>query len=819
MKPFFRLPATAAIAADRTPTRHAARLALLLLLAGSGCATSMLEQRVVEQFTDALDEENEPALRRIASTRFEEKALRSPDALTDLDVLHLPTDELKVVHVEEDGDDRRKVTVKEASGGKYQFVIVKDPLKERWVVDDVMMRQRSKGTRVTKSTTEVMDLLMTLREFLTTWSDGSREEILAMVSPELRKSLTQLPEEWMTALAARIAANYENGMARKPEAQLNVNDAVVKLPAKQGYLLVSMMRQGDDWLIDDIELINRRQEYHPGSIRRQANAIATVTGFLTAYSAQDRDALRQVTDASLFNGALEFAELSLVPLPDASTPPDEFDIRAYSDNLTIMMPSATDMVRIDVQEQADSESLKAADRSFVIREVTLYERGSQRQRNLSSVFTSPTRANLFLSALQKLDVEMLAQISTADFTQAVWKRIRPETIAMLPVPRLPDSSLQLTHSNMQGQRTDLEFQAPDGTLLTCILLNENGSLKIDDVQYSDSAQQVMSLKTQLSLMTPVVEFSAAWLEQDLEVLQVASSNNFNRLVWSNVKTVPNRSDLTLFAMAGPVMETRISLDRATVVTGSPGSASAKTTLVKEHGFWVIDDVELPNVSGQPVALRQSLRDQVTRQMLNGPAATSANAAHGASPGNLTEFRGKSAAIASSPADRRFNDVSGNARKNPAIRSSANDGAVHGVVGAVVDGTRADSGVNHAVYTRDASPGATNAQPFGFPGDANRGVQRAILTRETPAAGVPIQHAADSETGVQVFGPNATEIAMGRDSANDVSEEDVFGTDFSPPARSDELLRRGVTELPPTAAGAEKPRSRISEPADKPIPLF
>ncbi|MCP4509708.1 MAG: hypothetical protein GY826_25310, partial [Fuerstiella sp.] len=61
----------------------------------TGCAQSLLnqslmEQRVIERFAEALNEENEPALRRITSTRFEEKALQSEDVLSDLQVLPLP---------------------------------------------------------------------------------------------------------------------------------------------------------------------------------------------------------------------------------------------------------------------------------------------------------------------------------------------------------------------------------------------------------------------------------------------------------------------------------------------------------------------------------------------------------------------------------------------------------------------------------------------------------------------------------------------------------------------------------------------------------
>ena len=147
---------------------------LTLYLTFCGCAQSLfnhmaMETRVVEQFAEAISEENEPALRRITSTRFEDKALQSDDVLRDLRVMHLPTGKLSVVEVKDLESGRREVIVKEESGGKYQFHLVNDPKKMYWVVDDVVVRQRSKGTQVTKSTTEVMDLLVTLRQFLNVW--------------------------------------------------------------------------------------------------------------------------------------------------------------------------------------------------------------------------------------------------------------------------------------------------------------------------------------------------------------------------------------------------------------------------------------------------------------------------------------------------------------------------------------------------------------------------------------------------------------------------------------------------------------------------
>ncbi|MEZ6063604.1 MAG: hypothetical protein R3C19_24910 [Planctomycetaceae bacterium] len=833
MMPFLQLPASGLHSDQKRSDRdlHRRVSAAFFIAAGilvhSGCATSMLEQNIVEEFSAAIDEDNEAALRRIASTRFEEKAMRSRDALTDLQVVHLPTQDLKVVSVEEESENVRKVTVKEEAGGKYQFIIVRDPEKERWVVDDVMMRQRTKGTRITKSTTEVMDLLLTLREFLDIWSDGSREQILSMVSPELKHSLTDLPAEWMTALASRIAANYEDGMARKPEAQLNVDDAVVKLPAKQGYLLVSMIREDDTWLIDDIELISRREKEHPGSIRRQANAIACVTRFLSAYAAQDREGLQRVTERPLYDGSLQFADLTMVKLPTADSPPEEFDLRAFSDNLTVMMPSALDVVRFDLVEQpgSDPAAPSGSSRPFVVREVVLYERGTQRQRNLSSIFTAPTRATLFLGALQEVDVDVLAQISTTEFSQATWKRIRPDVAGMLPIPALPTSDLQLTNSNMQGQRTDLEFRAADGTILNCLLINENGTLKIDDVQYPDTSGQLLSLKTQLSLMTPLVEFASGWYEQNFDAVRMASSNNFNRLVWSNMQSVPQRSDIDLFALAGPVQSTHVTLDRATVVASRSPNRQITTTLVKEHGFWVVDEIELTDNSGHPIALRGSLREQVAQAMLQGLP-----------PGNLT--------VGSQPSGsgdvvRPLYEVPSEARDKAPVSPAEHRQFVDG-------SARPQRVVSDAVYRRELTPGAPVRQPFGFPKDAGRGIQplnaqplnaqpltSPPLNMSEERALRPLQQSTDAATGIQVFGPNAAEIAARRSSplleldAGDVpgSRLDAGVVDDSrsmlpgPVTPHSMQVGRSPAAQPAGGSVAGKAAARIQEPADQPIPLY
>ena len=341
------------------------RLSIVLMLAGglsvsaTGCASSLLntemlkpsnlkpsimdghgtEQRVVGLFTDAIAENNEAAFRRIVSTRFEQKAMRSPDAFKDLEILNLPKTKLEVVESKELEANRLEAVAKEEKEGtRYQFIIVKDDVKNRWVVDDVMLRQQKKGTRATKSSVEVMDLLLTIREFLKTWESADRSAVLQAVNLELRGPLEKLPEPWMQQMIAQISAECESGMARRPEAQMNESDAVVKMPSKNGFMLLKVARQDDKWLVSDLEIRKRKSDDHPGSVLRQARAMNAVTDFLAAYQEDNQERLQKLTEEKFFRNAISVGDLTMIKLPSPEFAPKDFEIQSFAGQLTVMIP-------------------------------------------------------------------------------------------------------------------------------------------------------------------------------------------------------------------------------------------------------------------------------------------------------------------------------------------------------------------------------------------------------------------------------------------------------------------------------------------------
>ena len=820
-------------------------VALLFVVCHFGCQsmlnTSLMEQRVVEQFVEAVREENEPALRRITSTHFEDKALRSKDVLHDLRVLNLPTDELSVVEVKDINENRREVIVKEESGGKYQFHLVNDPKKNLWVVDDVVVRQRTKGTQVTKSTTEVMDLLMTLREFLDVWETGSRDQILAMTSPDLTESLQQLPDTWMQALTKRIASAYEDGMARKPEANLNVNAAVVKLPAKNGHLMIRLVRSSNEWLVDDVEAHNHRETNHPGSIRRQADAMNMVNGFLTAYASENTGALQQMTTKTFYGSSLEMADLSLVSLPKPEDVPAEFDIRAYENLLTFMLPAGKEIVRLDLEEQVSEipdivrdEIAGLADNGprFLVRDVKLYEKGTERQRSLASVFTAPTRAALFLKALADRDHQILSQVSTVELAKGTWKRATPDILVQLPIPQFYDAGLKLTDSHSIGNRTELEFENGSGMVMSCSLMDQNGLLKIDDVQYPNERGQVTSLKSRLELAVPILEVSNAWVNNDVVQLQKACSSDFNRLVWSHLSGVPKRFANTSIQLRAPIVETRVTQERATVRLADGSGLPVTAKLLMEHGYWVVDELQVTEGAGALVEIRETLQNQIAAKLVSGSYSTLQHTdghkvvmpIQSQQPLDLTEPSGISEENAAQFAKWAHSAETTSASAVGAIQQAA----------AAVPTDEFGGSMEHAIHRQKTSESAALR------------VSPAVMTRQLTEDGVPMPSASSPKSpmipeestgprgnfmlvaphsaapksqsksvpGVQVFGPQAAEIAEALGSAVPTAEPKS-----SPAPRSGGYMYFGPAAEGMNNSGvSDESVTVIRQPADAPISI-
>ncbi len=604
-------------------------LTATIILCSAGCATSLveksaLEDRVISQFVAAVDEENEAAVRRVSSTQFEQKALRSKDVMKDLEIVDLPTGELSIVEVNKPSETQRNVVVEDTKGTRYRFDLVRDDAKKRWAVDDVLVRQKKKWKKTrltaTRPTSEVLDLVFSVREFLDAWEKSDSQQILTQASPALAASIEGVPDAWLEIISKDIGERYDPALARKPEAQLTDSSAVVRIPVRGGSLLVTAIQQNDRWLIDDIEIHQRSESGHPGSIRRQADAVGGLSRFLNAFEAEERPQLKQCATESFYDGTLQFADLSLVRLPSTTVTPDEFNVRAFSGRVTIMVPTARDIVRFDmIDPDLDQQKLVAREgqqRRFLVDHVILYDRSRQNERTLASVFTAPARATLFIKALATQDIPVLRQLSTLELNTAVWTQVSDDQLAECTLPLDQLKNMTLADSSVHGGRTKLSYRTQGGSQVICLMNEESGRLLMDDFHFSGEDHQALSLRTQVSLQIPIVAFKKAWKAQDLDGLQKASSTEFNRLVLSHLKVFPEDVNHLGNRLDTLVRSTRVTDRRATVELGLSARPTAEVHLVHEHDRWAINDVSIPESAEHTVELRRELRSIVANQMLN-----------------------------------------------------------------------------------------------------------------------------------------------------------------------------------------------------------
>src|SRR5690606_16859818 len=120
---------------------------------------------------------------------------RQAESLDDLKILNLPKGKVSVASIEDVSPSEKKVTVEVGETKKQVlYKLTRKPGSRKWLVDDIYLKQRKAGEdkTITKSVTETMDLLLTVREFLDSWETGDREDVLSVTTPELQELLAAL---------------------------------------------------------------------------------------------------------------------------------------------------------------------------------------------------------------------------------------------------------------------------------------------------------------------------------------------------------------------------------------------------------------------------------------------------------------------------------------------------------------------------------------------------------------------------------------------------------------------------------------------------
>ena len=630
----------------------AAALAVAPLLGGCG---HLSEQRVVRRFGEALSEEDLDRLGEATSENFRTAALGHEGALGDLRLLRLPTEGLTVIDVIDVPEDERldravpeklvtaetdrprrqfRYRLVQTGGGGFSFAGLAPGSK--WVVDDVLLKQKRGGVRAVRSVTEQMELFAAVRLFTDAWEGDDAAAKLAVLTPDLRDTLDDLPPARLAELSGWLVGG---GMTRnlRPTAELNGDDAAVEFNGRRGTLRLSLERVDPDtddarWLVDDAAAAKKDGPKIP-SLRKTAVALNSVTRFLDAYAAGDAATLEEVTDRGLYDGSLAGADLSLVPLPTSAALGGDSEFHVESRRADLTLNTADGVVTIAMTPPAEIDgprSTSAAARPFRVREVTLHTPDGQRKR-LSSVFTAHGTFRRFAAALSAGDLAGLRAKSTQDLNETVWDRVDAAGLWGLPVAAAAADDLTVTAELYDGPITEITVAgvggvnaAGDGFAparaprpVTFVLRDEAGSVRVDDV-LTPLPDRPQSLKQTCALVLPARALQTALLEADLGGVRRVSSRDFNDRVWHQLDAFPAPATAAAAGLGGPL---------AKVLPGDPDASTegpAKRLLfgtetdgvmlhlVTQRDRLVVDEVEL--LAGvhpdQRVGLKRVLREQL-----------------------------------------------------------------------------------------------------------------------------------------------------------------------------------------------------------------
>lgn len=607
-----RMPLTAGI-----PVSAGFCLALLCLI--SGCA-HFVESQAIGQFTDALAEKDLQALRSTTSPEFGQRALRATAALDDIEILRLPKGEPTIVSVKDESEHEKLVTV---TVGKLErkvfYRLARADEKSDWQVDDVYLRQRKDGVKVDRSVAEQMDLLLNVREFLSTWDSGNREMALSAVTPEFAEVLQELPPSQLDHLMKATLKGYSEKAKLRPKAQLDSDVAIVTLPRPTGKMILNFKLLDNGWKVSDAAIESRQDKEHIPSLKKTAIAMQTVTRFLKGYREQDHELLTVATHPKFYQNALSVGDLKSVALPTESLINMDYYVKLEGRQADFVIEQPERVVRLSMSRPTDEDG-ETSSVDYRVNEVTLYEqdRGSAslQEKRLSVVFTGQAIFQLFHESLRDGNLDMVRKTSSSNFNERVWNKVSQSDLISMTPPVMKAPATRIVSSEYAGAITKLRVEQA-GLKLTYLLHDYLGDVRVDDIQLT-TANEVISMKDTFEVLLPVRAFAKALSTGDMEKLQRLSSRDLNRLIWSQADGVPEvGTSATRHLLAGMQKFEQVGKDQLLVTLGDE-KFGAKVLLIDENSQRVIDDIVI--IKGiQPeerALLKRTMRLQLAYQLEN-----------------------------------------------------------------------------------------------------------------------------------------------------------------------------------------------------------
>jgi len=578
----------------------------LLLALVTGCA-SLVETKAIEQFSKAIENNDLKMLKHHTTMNFSKTALRNKSSMDDLKILKIPTGETTIVEIKDISPNHKKVVAEVGENKKKLLYELKKVNKTgEWVVDDLYIKQKQKNLTVMKSVTEQMDLLLTVREFVTAWETGNRDDILATTDGEFKATLEELHPAFLAKLSKKVAGEAHSSKKQRPDAQLDKDIAIIRLPRRSGQMIISMKLKAGQWKATDVAVESKQNGDHVKSAQKQAKMLLAISNFLDAYNQNNKEDLKKYTADQFYRGSLDFGDLTLAALPQSQAAAADYELKIEGNLANFVTHNQGQMVNLTLVK-IESDEIDVPEK-YLVEEVTLFQDQGKQQITLTSLFSSRAITMLFSDALAKRDMKILDFSSTPDFSTRVWKKVEPNLVTQLPLNELTGPGFKILDIKFNGAVTKV-FARQGNLPLTYILREHLGHLLVDDIEL-DLKGRPASVKATLELMVQVQNYAYYMHDQNIRNLQRYSSRDFNELVWRQVDQVPKTAYQTPELLMTDLSSLEINENEgyARIQLGNK-DRGATVRLIKQHGQYVIDDIMVnsDNVASSHVSMKKELR--------------------------------------------------------------------------------------------------------------------------------------------------------------------------------------------------------------------
>jgi hypothetical protein len=593
-----------------------------LACALSGC-TSFFTAQAIDSFTSNLASSNLDGLRESSSTAFQQSALRLPGSVDSLATLPLPKEEGEIVEIEEVSEDEQLITVQVGDQQQtVQYRLTRDSEAEdksarAWKVDDVILTQQRPGQSeaITKSVSEQMDLLLTVREFLAHWSTGSRDEVLAELHPDFAATLGKLSPTHLAQVTNLMLDGVDDDRFR-PEVRMQETRAAVLVPRRNGKLEINLALSDSEsttWQVTEVLQQSSRDEQPAQSASQLAECLGAASEFLQAYARGDRARLGELSSAVFYDQALSAGDLASVPIPVEQLLATPYELEQQGLHSDLLFAAGENTYLVSLIRDKDEEVVLPGDErpapQYRVAEVTIYERGGAQIKPLSSLFTAQAVVEIFAEALAARDVTLLKQLSSGDLNERVWNRLADAEVGkQLPIQGIPNTPPRVVTSVFQGAVTEMTV-TQGSRALTYVLYTEQGRTRVDDV-LMPSHNRPASLKTTLESIVPVYNFVWAWEQQRVDLLSENSSSSMRRMVWIQARdTVPKVNAPLRQYLNGNLMEIEDVEGERRVKLGS-AARNVQVRLVNQEGRLLVETIALTGstLPGGQLELVSAMRD-------------------------------------------------------------------------------------------------------------------------------------------------------------------------------------------------------------------